>query len=109
PIPWRTIGQTLDAPLTYSMVQFFDAGELVKTHPRKQRGKQTDPAACPPEKVADFIRTPAWCRRQAAQVGPACEQVIDGLFTENALYRLRQAQGVIGLAEKHNAARLEAA
>ena len=108
-IPWRHIGKTLDVRLTSSMVQFFDRGELVKTHPRKQRGKQTDLADYPPEKVAHFMRTPAWCRRQAAQVGPACEQVIDGLFTENALYRLRQAQGVIGLAEKHNAARLEAA
>jgi hypothetical protein len=108
-IPWRHIGKTLDVRLTFSMVQFFDRGELVKTHPRKQRGKQTDLADYPPEKVAHFMRTPAWCRRQAAQVGPACEQVIDGLFTENALYRLRQAQGVIGLAEKHNAARLEAA
>jgi hypothetical protein len=108
-IPWRHIGKTLDVRLTFSMVQFFDRGELVKTHPRKQRGKQTDLADYPPEKVAHFMRTPAWCRRQAAQVGPACEQVINGLFTENALYRLRQAQGVIGLAEKHNAARLEAA
>ncbi len=108
-IPWRHIGKTLDVRLTFSMVQFFDRGELVKTHPRKQRGKQTDLADYPPEKVAHFMRTPAWCRRQAAQVGPACEQVINGLFTENALYRLRQAQGVTGLAEKHNAARLEAA
>jgi hypothetical protein len=30
-------------------------------------------------------------------------------MAENALYRLRAAQGVIGLAEKHDGARLEAA
>jgi len=35
--------------------------------------------------------------------------VIDGLLAENALFRLRAAQGVIGLADKHNPARLEAA
>ena len=55
------------------------------------------------------MRTPAWCRRQAAAIGPACTQVIDELMAEGALYRLRAAQGVIGLAEKHDGARLEAA
>ena len=108
-VPWQHIGKTLEVRLTFSMVQFFDRGELVKTHPRKQRGKQTDLADYPPEKVAHFMRTPAWCRRQAAAIGPACTQVIDELMAENALYRLRSAQGVIGLAGKHDTARLEAA
>jgi hypothetical protein len=73
------------------------------------RGKQTDFGDYPPEKIAFHMRTPAWCRRQAAAVGPACEQVIAGLLTDNALYRLRAAQGVIGLADKHDPGRLEAA
>ena len=55
------------------------------------------------------MRTPAWCRRQAAGIGPACEQVIGELLAENALYRLRSAQGIVGLADKHDPARLEAA
>ena len=55
------------------------------------------------------MRTPAWCRRQAAAVGPACEQVIAELLADNALYRLRAAQGVIGMADKHDPSRLEAA
>ena len=54
------------------------------------------------------MRTPAWCRRQATAIGPACEQVIAGLLADNALYRLRAAQGVIGLADKHDPGRLEA-
>ena len=91
------------------MVQFFIGGHLVKTHPRKMRGKQTDFGDYPPEKIAFHMRTPAWCRRQAAGIGPACEQVIGELLAENALYRLRSAQGVIGLADKHDPARLEAA
>jgi hypothetical protein len=36
-------------------------------------------------------------------------QVIDALMEVNALYRLRQAQGVIRLAEKYEAERLDAA
>ena len=42
-------------------------------------------------------------------IGPACEQVIAELLADNALYRLRAAQGVIGLADKHDPSRLEAA
>ena len=55
------------------------------------------------------MRTPAWCRRQAAGIGPSCEYLIGELLADNALYRLRAAQGVIGLAGKHDPSRLEAA
>src|SRR5450759_500569 len=55
------------------------------------------------------MRTPSWCRRQAAQVGPACAALIAGLLEDNALYRLRAAQGVLHLADKHQPGRLEAA
>jgi hypothetical protein len=108
-IPWQHIGKTADVRLTATMVQFFLGGQLVKTHPRKVRGKQTDFGDYPLEKIAFHMRTPAWCRRQAASIGPACQQVIADLLAENALYRLRSAQGVIGLADKHDPARLEAA
>jgi hypothetical protein len=55
------------------------------------------------------MRGPAWCRKKATEIGPACAELIAGLLAENALYRLRAAQGVLGLADKHNTARLEAA
>ena len=42
-------------------------------------------------------------------IGPSCEYFISELLAENALYRLRAAQGVIGLADKHDPSRLEAA
>jgi hypothetical protein len=108
-VPWQHIGKTADVRITATMVQFFIGGQLVKTHPRKGRGKQTDFGDYPPEKIAFHMRTPAWCRRQAAGIGPACEQVIADLLADNALYRLRAAQGVIGLADKCDPARLEAA
>jgi transposase len=108
-VPWRHIGKTADVRVTGTMVQFFIGGQLVKTHPRKQAGRQTDFGDYPPEKIAFHMRTPAWCRRQAAQIGPACEQVIAELLADNALYRLRSAQGVVGLADRHDPSRLEAA
>jgi len=108
-IPWRHIGKTLDVRLTSSMAQFFERGELVKTHVRVTRGKQTDLADYPPEKIAFHMRTPAWCRKKAAEIGPACQALIGGLLEDNALYRLRAAQGVLHLADRHQPGRLEAA
>src|SRR5215207_5948142 len=49
-LPWRFLGDRVDARSTPSMVQFFHHGQLIKTHPRKDRGKQTDLGDYPPEK-----------------------------------------------------------
>ena len=108
-VPWRHIGKTADVRITGSMVQFFIGGQLVKTHPRKERGKQTDFGDYPPEKIAFHMRTPQWCRKKAAEIGPACERLIGELLAGNVLYRLRSAQGVIGLADRHDPGRLETA
>ena len=108
-IPWRLIGQRLDARSTTTVVQFFHNGTLVATHGRKPKGKQTDFGHYPPEKIAFRMRTPTWCRTRATEIGPACVQVIAGLLEINALFRLRAAQGVLGQADKHTPHRLEAA
>jgi hypothetical protein len=55
---WRHIGKTADVRITATMVRFFTGGDLVKSHPRKIRGKQTDYGHCPPEKIAFPMRTP---------------------------------------------------
>lgn len=47
-IPWMHIGKSVDVRSTFTMVQFFIGGELIKTHPRKTRGKQTDLSDYPP-------------------------------------------------------------
>jgi hypothetical protein len=108
-IPWRFMGQRVDARSTATTVQFFHNGQLIATHGRKPSGKQTDLGHYPPEKIAFKMRTPTWCRKKAAEIGPFCVRLIDGLLEVNALFRLRAAQGVLGLADKHTAVRLEAA
>jgi hypothetical protein len=55
------------------------------------------------------MRTPAWCRKQAGVIGPSCGQVAGELLTENAPGRLRAAQGIIGLADRRDPGRPEAA
>jgi transposase len=108
-VPWRFVGQRVDARATATMVQMFHNGQLIATHGRKPSGKQTDFGHYPPEKIAFRMRTPTWCRTHAEQVGPACARLIDGLLEVNALFRLRSAQGVLRLTDKHGPARLEAA
>ncbi|MFD0584803.1 IS21 family transposase [Dactylosporangium darangshiense] len=108
-VPWRLIGQRLDARETWTTVQMFHNGHLVATHARTGKGKRTDMSHYPPEKIAFAMRTPAWCRRRAGEIGPSCTAVITALLEVGALYRLRSAQGVIGLADKHGAERLELA
>jgi hypothetical protein len=108
-LPWRFIGRAVDARESANLVEFFVDGTLVKTHIRKARGKQTDFSDYPPEKVAFLMRTPAWCRRRAGEIGESCVELIAELLAVNALYRLRSAQGVLNLAERHSPERLNAA
>jgi transposase len=108
-VPWRFIGAKVDARATGTMVQIFAKGELIATHPAIARGKQTDYSHYPPEKIAFRMRTPVWCRTRAAEIGEDAVAVIADLLAVNALFRLRAAQGVLGLADKHGPERLEAA
>ena len=100
-VPWKLIGTHVDARDNGFVVEVFNAGTVVKTWARVERGKQTDWADYPPEKVAFFMRTPTWCRRRAGELGPSVAAVVDVLLEVNALHRLRSAQGVIRLADKH--------
>jgi len=100
-VPWVYIGRRVDAREGDRSVEVFIDGKVIKTWARVAKGKQTDWADYPPEKVAFFMRTPTWCRRRAGELGPSVAAVIAALLEINALHRLRSAQGVIRLAEKY--------
>ncbi|GAA4263365.1 Mu transposase domain-containing protein [Dactylosporangium darangshiense] len=108
-VPWRLIGQRLDARETWTTVLVFHNGQLVATHGRADNGKRTDMSHYPPEKIAFAMRTPAWCRRRVGEIGPAASAAIAALLEVGALFRLRSAQGVLGLADKHGREWLELA
>ncbi|MFE4518270.1 IS21 family transposase, partial [Kitasatospora sp. NPDC056783] len=82
-VPWKLIGRRVDVRSTATMVQVFHDGELVKTHAALEQGKRTDKSDYPPEKIAFQMRTPIWCRTQAAEVGEACGMVIGQLLEVN--------------------------
>ena len=108
-VPWRFMGTQVDARLCARRLEVFVGAELVKTHGRIERGRATDMADYPPEKIAFFQRTPTWCRRRAAEHGSNVTTVVDELLSVNVLHRLRAVQGILGLADKHTATRLDAA
>jgi transposase len=109
-VPYTLIGKRLDVRATETTICCFLDGELVKTHTRTKKGKRsTDWADYPPEKVAFLMRTPVWCRHRAKELGPATTAVVESLLGLQALHRLRSAQGIIGLSERHGQERLEAA
>ena len=109
-VPYRYVGQFLAVRGTPSLVQCYRDHALIKTHVRLPKGRRsTDWDDYPPEKAAFFRRTPAWCQQQAQQLGPAVARAVEAILAVHALHHLRQAQGVLRLAEKHGPTRLNAA
>ena len=106
----RLIGQRLWVRATDLKVELYQDYALVATHRRARPGqRRTLTAHLPPDKVHFLLQTPAWCRARAADVGPACREFIEHLLGDRPLDRLRSAQGVLRLGQRHSAARLEAA
>ena len=108
-VPWQHVGKTLQVKVGSALIELFEGDTLVKTHPLAARGRQTDQADLPPDKVAFLMRTPAWCRKRAAEAGPAVAALVDGLLAEGSLTRLREVQAVLRLGDTYGAARLDAA
>ena len=90
-------------------MQIVHNGDVVATHVTHPWGRATDFEHYPPEKIAFTLRNPTWCRRVAAEVGPACTEVIAEFMAINAIHRLRSAQGVLAFRKTVGDARLEAA
>jgi hypothetical protein len=109
-VPYQYVGKRVDVKLGSKVVEIYLDSKLIKTHPRGSRGQRvTDWNDYPPEKVAFFQRTPAWCRQQAGVIGPSTKETVDTLLGEHALHYLRQCQGILRLKEKYSPERLERA
>jgi len=110
-VPYRYIGQSLDAQVSERVVQLFHGQELVATHPRSQEAGQwhTRLEHYPADKAAYLERTPERCRQVAARLGAATSQVVATLLAERPLDRLRSVQAILRLEESVGGERLEAA
>lgn len=108
-VPWQHVGKSLQAKVSAALVELFDGDTLVKTHVRDGRRRITDEADLPPDKVAFLMRTPAWCRRRAAEVGPSTAALVDSLLEQGGLTRLREVQSLLRLLDTYDGTRLDAA
>ena len=109
--PCRYVGQTLEAYIGEQVVQLFSGQQLLCTHTRAlQPGEHhTRPEHYPTEMAEYLQRTPDYCRRLAAEIGPATQQVVQALLDDRSLDRLRSAQALLRLERSATARRLEAA
>lgn len=110
-VPYRYLGQTLDAQVSEQMVELYAGLELVASHVRATGPGQwqTRLEDYPPAKAAYLIQTPAYCRREAGRIGQATQQVVEQLLAERPLERLRAIQAILRLEQSVGADRLEAA
>jgi transposase len=110
--PFRLLEQPLQLRATPKQVELYDRDfRLVATHSRAttagERHTLTD--HLPPEKVAGLVRSRAELLQAAQCVGPYTAQVAQQLLEERPLERSQMVQRILRLADRYDAARLEAA
>jgi len=110
-VPFGYVGQELAAHVSENFVEIYHELDLVTTHPRStQPGQwQTRVEDYPPAKAAYLIRTPLYCKKLAAKIGPATQSVVEQLLADRPLDRLRSVQAILRLEESVGSKRLEAA
>ena len=109
--PYRLIGQKLLLRATAERVEIYHEHERVATHRRaKHPGERISNCLhYPPDKLAGAMVTPVRVKEDARKIGEATAQLVEEMLGDKPVDRLRGAMGVVRLAKKYGAARLEAA
>ena len=110
--PYRLVGQTLWLRGGTRTLEVFTADhQLMATHDRALRPgeRHTLLAHLPPHKLPGLVTSRESCRARAQQIGAATSEAVERLLVHRPEDRLRVAQRVLGLAERHGAVRLERA
>jgi hypothetical protein len=110
-VPSRWIGCQVDVRGDRSIVRIYGGGNLIKTHERKSPGgRSTDYSDYPDGRAPYALRWPNYYCKRARELGSAAGDFTDKLLSgEFPWSRLRQAQKLLGLAQRYGAARLDAA
>ncbi len=110
--PTHRKGETLWVRGGATTVRLYTpAWELVLTHDRaRQPGqRQTHPDHLPVHKVRGLLLNRVECQAEAADIGPAADQVVTALLADARVDRLRTAGRLLRLRERYGDERLEAA
>jgi transposase len=109
-VPTAYIGRRLEVRLDSASVRLYAGAELVKVHRRVAPGKRsTDPADYPSTKAAYALRSVDALVRAAQgkgqQVGAFAEKLLSGPLPWT---KMRQAQALMRLCDRHGAERVDA-
>jgi hypothetical protein len=93
------------------MVTLYRGQDSVAAHVRLTRagGRRTVDDHLPSAAQAWQLQDTQWCLATAEQIGPACYALVQALFGDKVLIKMRSVQGVLRLKQKYGAVRLEAA
>jgi len=110
-LPTRYVGRRLVARADRTVVRFWDAKTLVKTHPRMPwGGRSCDRGDYPAEKTAYALRDVAYLERKAREHGEAVGRYAHALLEgELPWTRMRRVYALLRLAERHGAGEVNAA
>ncbi len=105
------VGRQVEIHLGSSLVRIYHRGQLIKVHPRQEKGSRiTDPDDLPPE-LADYaLRDPEVIRRRARALGPAAAFYANALLGKDPTWaRLRAGHSLIKLGRRFGAEALDSA
>jgi transposase len=111
-VPFRLVTQQVQIRGGCTEVRIYTQDwQLVATHPRASSAGErlTHPNHLPPEKLPGLLLGKDSCRARAAAIGSATSEVVESLFADPAVDRLRTVGRILRLEETFGATRLEAA
>lgn len=108
-VPYQYVGKTLDVRMGARLVELYVGTTLLWTHARREQGRATVLGHYPTGAQAFLRATPQACLGKAELIGTATADTVRALLELHALHNLRQVQGILRLAERFDAARLERA
>jgi len=112
-VPHRLIHQTVEVRLTATVVELFLKGERIASHPRSARtgAHSTLPAHMPKAHLRHLEWSPQRFLHWAETLGPATAALVRHLLTHkpHPEHGYRSCLGLLSLAKRHGAQRLEAA
>jgi transposase len=110
-LPTRLIGRYLRARADSKLVRFYDKGELVKIHPRQQKGgRSTDTADFPEHKRGYALRDVTYlvdqARKHGKSIGTYAERLLDSPLPWT---RMRHVYALLGLVKRYGKEAVEKA
>jgi hypothetical protein len=110
-VSYLQVGREVEVHIHERVVEIYTGQELIRTHLRSNYKGQwrTEMEDYPPYKAEYLTQTPAYCRQEAARIGPSTLQVVEDLLSDKVLERLRSVQAILQLEKSVGSVRLEAA